>query len=55
MKKKNGKNININKKVEIMRKVLAIALIALTLAGCGASYYACPGVDGGRAARGCSR
>jgi len=38
-----------------MRKLMAIALISLALASCGTNYYACPGVDGGRAARGCGR
>ena len=34
-----------------MKKLLAIAFIALTLASCGTQYSACPGVDGGRASR----
>ena len=39
-----------------MKKVLAIVFIALALASCGSQYSTCcPGVDGGRAARGCNR
>ena len=32
-----------------MKKLLAIALIALTLASCGTQYSSCAGIDGGRA------
>ena len=38
-----------------MKKILAIALIAITLAGCASNHYTCAGVDGGRMARGCSK
>ena len=38
-----------------MKKVLVIALIAITLTSCAGSYYTCAGVDGGRASRSCSR
>lgn len=33
-----------------MKKLLAIAFIALTLASCGSSFQACAGVDGGNRA-----
>ena len=39
-----------------MKKLFAIVLLALTLASCGSQgYTCCPGVDGGRASRGCNR
>ena len=38
-----------------MKKVLVIALIAVTLASCASSYSTCAGVDGGRASKSCSR
>tara|TARA_R110002051_G_C8367380_1_gene442910 strand:- start:363 stop:482 length:120 start_codon:yes stop_codon:yes gene_type:complete len=34
-----------------MKKLLAIAFIALTLASCGTQYSGCSAVDGGLAAR----
>ena len=38
-----------------MKKVLVIAVIAMTLVSCAGSHYTCAGVDGGRASRSCSR
>jgi hypothetical protein len=39
-----------------MKRLLAIGLLALTLASCGSQYATCcPGVDGGRASKGCVR
>ena len=39
-----------------MKKLLVIGFVALTLASCGSQYATCcPGVDGGRASRGCNR
>ena len=38
-----------------MKKVIVIAVIAMTLVSCAGSYYTCAGVDGGRASRSCSR
>ena len=38
-----------------MKKVLAIIVIAMTLASCAGNYYTCAGVDGGRASRSYSR
>ena len=32
-----------------MKKLIAIAFVALTLASCGTQYSSCAGVDGGRA------
>ncbi len=38
-----------------MKKVIVIAVIAMTLVSCAGSHYTCAGVDGGRASRSCSR
>ena len=38
-----------------MKKVIVIAVIAMTLVSCAGSHYTCIGVDGGRASRSCSR
>tara|TARA_Y100000592_G_C5429890_1_gene297774 strand:- start:1062 stop:1178 length:117 start_codon:yes stop_codon:yes gene_type:complete len=38
-----------------MKKLFALAFVAIILASCGTNYYACPGVDGGRPAKSCSR
>ena len=38
-----------------MKKVLIIAVIAMTLASCAGSHYTCAGVDGGRSSRACAR
>ena len=38
-----------------MKKVLVIAVIAMTLVSCAGSHYTCAGVDGGRASKSCSR
>ena len=38
-----------------MKKVLVIALIAMTLVSCAGNYHACAGVDGGRPSKGCNR
>ena len=38
-----------------MKKVLIIALIAITLVSCAGNYHTCAGVDGGRSSKTCSR
>ena len=38
-----------------MKKVIVIAVIAITLVSCAGSHYTCAGVDGGRPSRGCNR
>tara|TARA_R100000951_G_scaffold101759_1_gene93454 strand:- start:2056 stop:2244 length:189 start_codon:yes stop_codon:yes gene_type:complete len=36
------------KQINQVKNAVILFLLCLTLASCGGTYYACPGVDGGR-------